>query len=74
MHVGIRRTGGYDVHCFHLGELSIPDKLALKATKLVAEVSSISLPPLHEDFLICQFNRATAGNEIDRELLYLGAI
>jgi len=59
----------------YLGELSIPDsELALKATKLVAEISPLSLPPLHEDFLICQFNRAAAEMKIDRELLYLGAI
>jgi len=50
---------------FSLGELSIPDsELALKATKLVAEISPQFLYH-HRDFLICQFNRATAGNEIE---------
>jgi len=66
-----RRTGGYDVHWFHLGELSIPDsELALKAAKLVAEISPQFLYHCMRTFLFA--NLIGQRNEI--ELLYLGAI
>jgi len=58
---------------FHLGELSIPDsELALKATKLVAEVSP-QFPPLHEGLSYLPIWQRQEM-KIDRELLYLGAI
>jgi len=71
-----RRTGGYDVHWFHLGELSIPDsELALKATKLVAEISPQFLyHHCMRTFLFANLIGQRQEMKIDRELLYLGAI
>jgi len=60
---------------FHLGELSIPDsELALKATKLVAEISPQFLYHCMRTFLFANLIGQRQEMKIDRELLYLGAI